>query len=330
MRVGEPCSRGSTRPVQCEKGDEVTLTADEMKQKMVRLYDESNRMNLDVFDEMFAPDFVSYGGAGFKDLHGPGEFRDLYLTFLTAMPDLRFDPTFMVAEGDIVFVRGTLGGTHKGDFMGMAPATGKYIRWTGTAIFRFNDAGMSTARWQEWDGLSVMQQMGVIPTPDGRPATPAPEPVPTHVLAGRSSEVDIAANRGLMERFVEEVWNSGHLDVAAEVFAPDATSPDAPMLPPGPAGVNIIASMFRSAFPDFHMTIDFLAAEGDRVAAHFVETGTHEGELFGIAPTGKTVSFGEMGLLRLEGGKVVESFYNTDMLSLMQQLGVGGSPAAGA
>ena len=63
---------------------------------------------------------------------------------------------------------------------------------------------------------------------------------------------------------------------------------------------------------------------------HFVETGTHEGELFGIAPTGKTVSFGEMGLLRLEGGKVVESFYNTDMLSLMQQLGVGGSPAAGA
>ena len=118
------------------------LTPDELKQKIVRLYDESNKMNLAVFDEMFAPDFVSYGGAGFKDLHGPAEFRELYESFLAAMPDLRFDTTFVVAENDIAFVRGTLGGTHRGNFMGMAPATGKYIRWTGTAIFRFNDEGL--------------------------------------------------------------------------------------------------------------------------------------------------------------------------------------------
>lgn len=306
------------------------LTPDELKQKIVRLYDESNKMNLAVFDEMFAPDFVSYGGAGFKDLHGPGEFRQLYESFLAAMPDLRFDTTFVVAENDIAFVRGTLGGTHRGDFMGMAPATGKYIRWTGTAIFRFNDAGLCTERWQEWDGLSVMQQMGVIPTPDGQPAPPAPEPDARHVLAGPSTPDQVAANRRLMERFIEEVWNRKNLAVSEEVFAPEATSPDAPMLPPGPAGVNVIAGMFHNAFPDFHMEIDFLAAEGDRVAAHFVQGGTHLGELFGIPATGKRVSFGEMGLLRIENGKVVESFYNTDMLSLMQQLGVGADPGVGA
>ena len=305
-------------------------TPDDMKQKMVRLYDESNKMNLDVFDEMFAPDFVSYGGAGFQDLHGPKEFKDLYLTFLGAMPDLRFDPTFMVAEGDIVFVRGTLGGTHKGNFMGMAPATDKYIRWTGTAIFRFNDAGLCTARWQEWDGMSVMQQMGVIPTPDGQPAAPAPLPEMSHVLAGPSRPEDVQANRRLMERFIEEVWNRKNLAVSDEVFAPNATSPDAPGLQPGQAGVNAIASTFFEAFPDFHMTIDFLAAEGDRVAAHFVQGGTHRGALFGIAATGNKVSFGEMGLLRLEDGKVVESFYNTDMLTLMQQLGVGAAVTSGA
>jgi predicted ester cyclase len=308
----------------------VSPTPDELKQKMVRLYDESNRMNLDVFDEMFAPEFVSYGGAGFKDLHGPKEFKDLYLTFLAAMPDLRFDPTFMVAEGDIVFVRGTLGGTHKGNFMGMAPATNRYIRWTGTAIFRCNDQGMFTARWQEWDGMSVMQQMGVIPTPDGQPAAPAPAPDLSHVLAGPSSPEAVQANRKLMEQFIEQVWNRKNLAFSAEVFAPDATSPDAPTLPPGPAGVNAIAQTFFTAFPDFHMTIDFLAAEGDRVAAHFVQGGTHRGELFGIKPTGNTVSFGEMGLLRIENGKVVESFYNTDMLTLMQQLGVGAAVASGA
>ena len=308
----------------------MALTPDQMKQKMVRLYDESNKMNLGVFDEMFAPEFVSYGGAGFKDLHGPGEFKDLYKTFLEAMPDLRFDPTFMVAENDIVFVRGTLGGTHKGNFMGMAPPTNKYIRWTGTAIFRFRDDGMCTARWQEWDGMSVMQQMGVAPTPDGQPAQPAPPADASHLGAGPSTPEAVQANRRLMERFIEEVWNKQNLAVSDEVFAPGATSPDAPGLPPGPAGVNMIAGMFFQAFPDFHMKIDFMAAEGDRVAAHFIQGGTHKGALFGIPATGNTVSFGEMGLLRLENGKVVESFYNTDMLTLMQQLGVGGGASAGA
>jgi steroid delta-isomerase-like uncharacterized protein len=306
------------------------LTVEEMKQKMVYLYEESNKLNFAVFDEIFSPDFVSYGGAGFKDLHGPGEFRDLYLTFLSAMPDLRFDPTFIVAENDLVFVRGTLGGTHSGNFMGMAPPTGKYIRWTGTAAFRFNDQGLCDARWQEWDGMSVMQQMGIIPTPDGQPAQPSPLPDTSKVLAGPSSREQVQANRRLMERFIEEVWNSRNLALSNQVFAEDATSPDAPGLPAGPTGVNVIAEMFFKAFPDFHMTIDYMAAEGDRVAAHFTQGGTHQGELFGIPATGKTVSCGEMGLLRLENGKVVESFYNTDMLSLMQQLGVGGDQQAGA
>ena len=306
------------------------LTPAEMKAKMVYLYDESNKMNLAVFDELFAPEFVSYGGAGFQDLHGPAEFRGLYEQFLTAMPDLRFDPTFMVAEGDLVFVRGTLGGTHKGNFMGMAPATNKYVAWTGTAIFKFDDQGLCVARWQEWDGLGVMQQMGVIPTPPGQEAanpSTQREPDPT------SSDTDparVERSRALMQSFIEEVWNQKKLERADDFFTPEATSPDAPGLPPGGAGVKVIAGMFFEAFPDFHMDIDFLAAEGDRVAAHFVQGGTHQGPLFGISATGNMVRFGEIGILRLEGGKVVESFYNTDMLSLMQQMGVGSDARAGA
>ncbi len=304
------------------------LTPAEMKAKMVYLYDESNKMNLEVFDELFAPEFVSYGGAGFQDLHGPAEFRGLYQQFLEAMPDLRFDATFMVAEHDLVFVRGTLGGTHQGNFMGMAPATGKYIAWTGTALFKFNDEGLCVARWQEWDGMGVMQQMGVIPTPPGQetlPPSTAREPNPTAI---DTDPARVEGSRALMQSFIEEVWNLKKLERADDFFAPQATSPDAPMLPPGGAGVKVIAGMFFEAFPDFHMEIDFLAAEGDRVAAHFVQGGTHTGPLFGIPATGNTVSFGEMGLLRLENGKVVESFYNTDMMGLMGQIGVGGAGAA--
>jgi predicted ester cyclase len=51
---------------------------------------------------------------------------------------------------------------------------------------------------------------------------------------------------------------------------------------------------------------------------------THLGELFGIPPTGKKVKFSEIGILRIADGKVVESWYDVDMLGLMGQLGVGG------
>ena len=71
-------------------------------------------------------------------------------------------------------------------------------------------------------------------------------------------------NKALMSRFIEEVWNRGNLDVADELFDPQATTPDAP-LPPGPEGAKVVARMFRSAFPDFHMAIEDLIAEDDKV-----------------------------------------------------------------
>lgn len=125
----------------------------------------------------------------------------------------------------------------------------------------------------------------------------------------------------LMRRFIEEVWNKGNLGVADEIFDRQATSPSAPQLPPGPEGVKIIARMFRSAFPDFHMTINDLIADGDKVVGRFSQGGTHTGTFMGIAPTGKKVEFTEIGILRIANGKVVESWYATDMLRLLHTLG---------
>ena len=129
-------------------------------------------------------------------------------------------------------------------------------------------------------------------------------------------------HKALFRRFIDEVWNNGNLAVADELFAPDAFTPSAPQLPPGRAGVKVIVTLWRTAFPDFHMTIEDLIAEGDKVVARFTETGTHQGEFMGIAPTGRPMSVTEIGILRLVDGKVVESWYEVDMLGLMQQLGV--------
>ena len=89
--------------------------------------------------------------------------------------------------------------------------------------------------------------------------------------------------------------------------------------------------MMRDAFPDYWMEITHIVAEDDRVAARFRQGGTHTGPLMGIAPTGKKVEWTEIGILRVADGKVVESWYDVDMLGLMSQLGVGGGGgAAGA
>jgi predicted ester cyclase len=224
----------------------------------------------------------------------------------------------------LIGVRGTLGGTHQGNFMGMAPPTGKYVEWTGTAIFRFNNSGLMDARWQEWDGLSVMQQMGVIPAQPGADQK-LPVPVPPYVSGKRMTSP--SENKAITRRFFEEVWNKGNLAVADEIFHPQATSPSAPQLPTGGEGVRFIASAFRNAMPDYKIKIIDLLADGDYVLINFSQTGTQSGELMGIPASGKQATWGEIGILRFAGGQVVESWYNVDMLGLMQQLGVGGASA---
>ena len=79
--------------------------------------------------------------------------------------------------------------------------------------------------------------------------------------------------------------------------------------------------LFRSAFPDRVDVIDEVIAEGDRVGILFRITGTHTGNLFGIAPTGKKVNVLEAAILRVAGGRVVEGWFMADEAGLLKQLG---------
>ena len=134
--------------------------------------------------------------------------------------------------------------------------------------------------------------------------------------------MSLEENKAIMRRMIEELWNKGDMQVADELFAPDHTSPSAPQLPPGSEGVKMIVSMFRNAMPDYHMTIDLIIAEGAQVAARFIQSGTHTGDdLMGIAQTGKSATWTEVGVLQIKDGKIVQSWYEVDMLGMMQQLG---------
>jgi predicted ester cyclase len=94
-------------------------------------------------------------------------------------------------------------------------------------------------------------------------------------------------------------------------------------LPSGPDAFKLVIGMWRAAFPDWHMTIETLVAEGDFVANRFTTRGTHKAPLMGIPATGKQMVVHGMELHRIAGGKVAETWVCDDVPSIMQQLGIG-------
>jgi steroid delta-isomerase-like uncharacterized protein len=132
-----------------------------------RFYRAVNAKQRDVFYDIVHPDFVNHGGAS-GEIIGPKALVDSLDPFYAAMPDWNVSEDFVVAEGDRVASRGTISGTHSGSFMGIPP-TGKKVSWTGIIIYRLDDDGKVVERWQDFDALGMLQQMGAVPPMGGPP-----------------------------------------------------------------------------------------------------------------------------------------------------------------
>ena len=131
-------------------------------------------------------------------------------------------------------------------------------------------------------------------------------------------------NKALARRVLEEIFNKGNLEVADELIAADYVDHD-PAMPEdihGPEGYKEYVGTYRPAFPDLHLQIQDQIAEGDKVVTRWTGTGTHEGELAGIAPTGERVTLPGMEIVRISEGKLVEGWEGYDSMTIMRQLGV--------
>ncbi len=133
-------------------------------------------------------------------------------------------------------------------------------------------------------------------------------------------------NKAIIQRWIEEAWNKGNVNIADQIFASNYTARDInnpERILRGPAGIKLSVMEMRSSFPDIHFTIDHLVAEGDKVVGAFTIQGTHKGSLLDIPATGKRVTFTAVDVWRFEKGKIVERCCaNVDRLGLLQQLGV--------
>jgi steroid delta-isomerase-like uncharacterized protein len=148
--------------------------------------------------------------------------------------------------------------------------------------------------------------------------------MPAPGLEGKESIMS-EQNKALARRSLEEIWNQDNLAVIDELFASNATFYD-PNVPggkyTGPDGARQFVQVYRGAFPDVRITINDQIAEGDKVCTRWTATGTHKGELMGIAPTNKRATVTGVDIDRYQDGKVVEAWASYDMLGLLQQLGI--------
>jgi steroid delta-isomerase-like uncharacterized protein len=134
-------------------------------------------------------------------------------------------------------------------------------------------------------------------------------------------------NEALVRRFFDELCNEGRADVADAIVAADYVS-HGPQAPPaeGPDGVKVRVAVYQDSL-DGHWDVQEMISTGDQVVARWIGSGTHNGELMGLEPTGKPVAVEAISIFRIADGKIAEEWTVWDALGLLQQVGAVPAPA---
>jgi steroid delta-isomerase-like uncharacterized protein len=271
-----------------------------------------NQGMLDLIDEIYTTDYVLHDPSG--DIVGPDASKQSIAMYRVAFPDIHYAVEEQIAEGDMVVSRWTSTGTHEGELMGFPPTGIRGQGVTGIRMERFAD-GKIAESWSDYDASGLLEQLGIIP-PTREDYTWG---VPSEVT-GDPGEPE--ANKEIVRRVVEELWNQRNIDLADELMAAeyvhhDPTNPTVADL----EGYKQWYPTMVGAFPDGQLTIDDMVAEADLVAKRYTVTGTHTGdEAFGIPATGNQFAYTGITIYRIADGKIVETWWSADMMGLIQQL----------
>ncbi len=134
----------------------------------------------------------------------------------------------------------------------------------------------------------------------------------------------------VVRRLIEDVLNGRDYSVLPEVLHDDYVYRAPGEQLRGRAAVQGLFSTLHSAFPDLLLRIDDMFGEGERVATAFTLTGTHQGEMMGLAPTGRPVSIHGIIHSRVRDGRIVEEWELLDFATLMRQLDTAEGQGPGA
>jgi len=119
-------------------------------------------------------------------------------------------------------------------------------------------------------------------------------------------------NKTTVRRLFEDGYNKMKIEAIAECYAPGKYT----------EGMKQFVSRLFAAFPDYHVVIEDLLAEGDKVAVQWRAQGAHQGVWRGLAPTGKTFNIIGMDIVQLANGKIIAEVGIYEELNMLQHLGV--------
>lgn len=134
-----------------------------------------------------------------------------------------------------------------------------------------------------------------------------------------------AGNKATVRR-LHEVWNIRDAELISKTID-EVVHPDMLLHTPmgeatGPGALKQVIAIGHRVFPDIHVTVEDVIAEGDKVVARNTVTGTHQGHYLGLPPTGKPVAYSEIFIFRFTDGRVAEISGVVDVFSQMRQLGM--------
>jgi steroid delta-isomerase-like uncharacterized protein len=137
-------------------------------------------------------------------------------------------------------------------------------------------------------------------------------------------------NKATFRRFCDAV-NTGDADVISKTID-ELVEPDAlirtplPLQTTGAQKLKDVFARLHQVYADLLVTIEEMIAEGDKVVSRNSVTGIHQGAYMGVPPTGKSVTYNEVFIVRFAGGRIAETWGIVDVFSQMQQLGVIPAP----
>ena len=134
------------------------------------------------------------------------------------------------------------------------------------------------------------------------------------------------ANKALVRRWFEEVWNQGRSEVIDELLAEDAVIHGLVDATGNPVrslrSFHDFHTQFRGAFPDMHVSVEDAISESDKVVARCHVAGRHSGDHLGFAATNAPVEFEGIAFVRIENGKIAEAWNQFDFMQMNKQLGI--------
>lgn len=268
-----------------------------------------NGGKIDVCDEVMDENYILHeADAGVKDRETLKQFLS---DFRSAFPDAHYDIDDLVIENEKAVLRYSFRGKHKGNYMGIEP-TGKKVIATGMRFYRFGGDKIQEV-WDYLDRLSILVQIGWWVPPEewilafGWEESKEPE------VARRD---DIDKNKEIVRRGLEELWNSGDLTVADDVYGVDFANHEVTHKQfHDLESYKRYVSSINSIMPDFQVSIDDIIGRGDRVATRWKVEGTE-------TETGNSYGWSGVTIFRLSNCKIVEAWWGRDALSVAMQMGI--------